>query len=223
MSTSSILNTLLLALCYLVLFTIGELLYHKCRVKVEITRKIVHIGTGLLALLFPVLLDSHWLVLILCTSFAVILIGSLRFGLLPSINAIERKSIGSLAYPVSVYACYLAFMLNGHTYTYYYLPILILAICDPVAGLAGRKWPLGPYVIAGGRKTLMGSAMFFLSASILVCGYFQLFDPIHTAFAAVLIISALATLAEAVSSDGYDNITIPFSVIIGLVATQSLF
>jgi len=194
-------------------------------VKVEITRKVVHIGTGLLALLFPILLDSHWLVLILCTSFAVILIGSLRFGFLPSINAIDRKSIGSLAYPVSVYGCYIAFILSGHTYTYYYLPVLILAICDPVAGLAGRRWPFGPYVIAGGRKTIMGSAMFFLSASLLVGGYFQVFHHVHTAttFVAVLIISVLAMLAEAVSSDGYDNITIPFSVIIGLIVTQSLF
>ncbi len=224
MSHTSLLNTFLLAAAYLVLFAVGEVLYHKCKVKVEISRKVVHIGTGLLALLFPLLLDNHWLVLILCAAFAIILVVSLRFGFLPSINAVERKSIGSLAYPVAVYGCYLAFLFNGHQYHYYYLPILVLAVCDPVAGLAGRKWPIGPYAIAGAHKTLMGSAMFLLSALLLVGSYiFFAGHPLTVpAIASILIIAVLATLAEAVSRDGYDNVSIPFSVILGLLLTQSL-
>ncbi|WP_270087728.1 phosphatidate cytidylyltransferase [Sphingobacterium sp. SYP-B4668] len=224
MSHTSLLNTFLLSAAYLVLFAVGEVLYHKCKVKVEISRKVVHIGTGLLALLFPLLLDNHWLVLILCAAFAIILVVSLRFGFLPSINAVERKSIGSLAYPVAVYGCYLAFLFSAHQYHYYYLPILVLAVCDPVAGLAGRKWPIGPYTIAGAHKTLMGSAMFLLSALLLVGSYiFVAGHPLTApAIASILIIAVLATLAEAVSRDGYDNVSIPFSVILGLLLTQSL-
>lgn len=221
--SQSVINTGILAGCYLLLFALGELLYHYFKVKVEITRKIVHIGTGLLALLFPLLLDNHWLVLVLCSAFALMLILSLKFHLLPSINAIDRRSIGSLAYPVSVYGCYLAYDLNGDSYVYYYLPILILAVCDPIAGLTGKRWAIGPYHIAGAHKTLMGSLMFLCSALLLAAGYFMLFcgAAVDSSFIlTVVCVALLSTLAEAVSRDGYDNITIPFAVIMGLVLTK---
>jgi phytol kinase len=44
--------TALLGLSFLVLFGIAELLYHYGKVKAEITRKTVHIGTGILTLYF---------------------------------------------------------------------------------------------------------------------------------------------------------------------------
>src|SRR5690606_21713832 len=142
----------LLAGCYLTLFALGELLYHVLSVKVEITRKLVHAGTGLLALLFPVLLNSHWWALLLCASFAAILICSLRFGFLQSINAIDRRSVGSLVYPIAVYGCYLSYSYQGHQYIYFYLPIMVLAISDPLAALCGKRWPWVPYRIGGATK-----------------------------------------------------------------------
>lgn len=225
MSQSSIINVFILAGFYLLLFAIGEILYHKFKLKVEITRKIVHVGTGLLAMLFPILLNNHWLVLLLCVAFACILIVSLKYKLLPSINAIDRKSVGSLAYPVSVYGCYLAFDLNGQQYIYYYLPILVLAICDPIAGLAGKKWPLGSYQLAGAHKTLVGSVSFFISAVVLAGGYWIcVYHPyVDLRFiSGILIVAVLSTLAEAVSHDGYDNISIPLAVIFGLILSKYL-
>lgn len=230
-------NTLILAGCYLALFALGELLYHVFKVKVEITRKLVHIGTGLLALLFPILLDNHWLVLLLCASFLLILLVSLRYNLLQSINAIDRKSVGSLAYPVAVYGCYLMFIYQDSQYIYYYLPILILAISDPMAALAGKKWPRGKYAIAGANKTCLGSLVFFLSAVLVIlCCWLFLHSgnlaaaedagiaPLHYwgRFAAsIAFVAMIATVAEAVSRDGYDNITIPLSVLIALSLTKS--
>jgi len=223
MDKANIWNTLILAGCYLVLFALGELLYRVFKVKAEITRKLIHVGTGLLALLFPVLLDSHWLVLILCSAFALILISSLRFGWLPSINAIDRKSVGSLAYPVAVYGCYLAFQFNGYDYTYYYLPILVLAICDPLAALAGKRWPIGRYTLLGARKTLFGSAMFFVGTLVLVSLYLSYMTSAYVLWQAVMSIALLATLAEAASKDGYDNISIPLSVVVGLLFSKYLW
>ncbi len=141
--TTEILYAALLTLSFLALFGTAELLYHKLHVPVELTRKGVHTGTGLLTLLFPVLLHSHWTVLFLCASFGLLLLASIRFHFLPSINAIERESVGSLAYPVAVYGCYLAFLQYDCQYLYFYLPILILTFCDPIAALVGRKWPIG--------------------------------------------------------------------------------
>ena len=217
-------NTLILAGCYLVLFTLAEFLYHILKLKVELTRKFVHFGTGLLALLFPILLDTHWWVLLLCASFVVILICSLHHNLLKSIHAIDRKSVGSLAYPAAVYGCYLSYYYQGHQYLFYYLPIMILAISDPLAALCGKKWPWGSYRIAGATKTTTGSLAFFISAfsiTVISWRYLYISDMTTSKMFAFVFISLSATLAEALSRDGYDNVSIPFTVIASMFLTQS--
>lgn len=106
----------------------------------------------------------------------VILIGSLRYNLLKSINAIERSLVGSIAYPIAVYGCYLAYDFYDKTLLFYYLPILILAISDPLAALVlGKTWPWGVYKSGEDKKTLMGSMAFFVSAFFvsLSCLYFM--------------------------------------------------
>src|SRR4029077_1728821 len=110
---------------------------------------------------------NHLYVLFLCITFAVILVVSLKFNFLKSINAIDRDSFGSISYPISVYGCYLVFTAYNHNYSFFYMPILILAIADPVAALTGKKWPYGKYNIMGESKTLIGSAMFFITALLI--------------------------------------------------------
>ncbi len=218
-------NILILATAFLLLFALAEILYHYFSVKVELTRKLVHVGTGLLALFFPLMLGNHWLVLLLCASFSIILLVSLKFKLLPSINAIERKSVGSLAYPLAVYTCYLAYDYYEHQYIYYYLPIIILAICDPIAALSGKQWPIGKYKVGNDSKTIMGSSMFFISSVILVVNFAinsEGFSSGKQIICSALIIGVLSTITEAISKKGWDNFTIPISVLVGLIFSKIL-
>ncbi len=220
-----LLNTLILATYFFLLLAVAEILYHVLKIKVEFTRKFVHIITGFLTLLFPVMLGNQWFVLLLCSSFAVILILSKKFNLLQSINAIERKSVGSLSYPISVYGCYLAFYYSNQHYMYYYLPILILAICDPIAALTGKKWPIGEYKVGKERKTLLGSTLFFLSAFAVVMIVSKLLNQPFEVQKTILVaisIALIATMAEAISRKGYDNITIPASVLLSLVIVEQI-
>lgn len=221
-----IINTVILACSFLALFGIAEFIYHRFKVRAELTRKLVHFGTGLLTLLFPILLNNHWLVLFLCASFALILVASLKFNLLRSINAIDRKSHGSISYPVAVYCCYLAYNycsaeygnFTGN-YIYFYLPILTLAICDPVAALTGKRWPLGKYKVGKDHKSLMGSSMFFISAFVLSFLLFYLLnskDYFLYTIAASAILAATTCAAEALSPNGLDNISIPLVSVITL-------
>lgn len=217
-----IIDSIILSGTFFLLFAVSEFLYHVMKVKVEITRKIVHFGTGILTLLFPVLLDSHWWVLLLCGSFAVILIFSIRYNFLKSVNAIDRESVGSIAYPVSVYGCYLAFDYFDHQYAYFYIPILILAVCDPIAALCGKRWPYGKYTIGKSSKTLMGSGMFFLSAFIVIIVLSVMEHNMTRIVLRGIIIALFSTVAEAVSGRGYDNITIPVSVMASLIVIDQL-
>jgi phytol kinase len=198
-------NTFILGLSFLALFGIAELLYHKLHVKAENSRKFVHAVTGVLTLLFPVMINNLWLVLLLCLGFLIVLIASLRFNLIKSINAIDRRSYGTLTYPIAIFGCYLAYEYTGNNFTYYYLPILTLAFCDPLAAIFGRRWPYGKIK----NKTIVGSSAFFVSAFILAF-------LMHRSVVNALLIALFSTIAEAVTPHGLDNLTIPGSVLLVL-------
>lgn len=205
----------ILATLFLALFVVSEILYHKFRVKVELTRKLVHVGTGVLTLLFPIWLDSIWSVLFLCGSFFIILIVTLKYNLLKSVNAIPRQSVGSLAYPVAVSSSFWTFTYFNYQYVFYYVPILILAFCDPIAALSGKNFPYGKYKIGTANKTLVGSAMFFLSACLVyfcIAKYLNLNIDNHLIIN-ILLVAMATSIAEAMTGNGYDNITIPLTAL----------
>jgi phytol kinase len=209
-----ILNTLLLAVAFLVLFAVAEILHRIFHMKAEYSRKVVHVMTGLITLLFPVMLSSHWYVLFLCASFLLILLLSLKYKLLPSINNIDRVSVGSISYPIAVYVCFFICAYYNN-YIYFYLPILILAICDPLAALVGKSFPKGKYIIIRDQKTLVGSSAFLLSAVIVSFVLLNRFkSPLEiNAVWLSFCIAIVTCFAEAVSQKGYDNLAIPFSAL----------
>ncbi|MBI3239326.1 MAG: phosphatidate cytidylyltransferase, partial [Flavobacteriia bacterium] len=100
---------------------------------------------------------------------------------------------------------------------------LILAICDPIAALTGKRWPLGKYSVGKETKTLMGSGMFLASALIVYISLTASLHP-HTSVLMLiwrgLIVASIAALAEAVSGKGTDNITIPGAVLLALYLTN---
>jgi len=199
-------NLSILSLGFLFLFAIGEFLKTYLKVKAEWTRKFVHIGTGLLSLTFPILFENHWFVFLLCFSFLAILLMSQKKKFLNSINGVSRKTCGATLFPVTVYFC---FLLQAQTdnILYYSLPILILTLSDPLAAIVGQKFPLGKYNILGHTKTMAASTAFWLSA-------FGISWSMGIDINSSLLIAFVASIAEAVSKDGYDNLTIPSSVVI---------
>jgi phytol kinase len=219
--SDNLLNTIYLSGAFLLLFGSAELLFWKFKLQAEVTRKYVHIVTGLLTMLFPPLVGDPWLVLLLCGSFLLILMASMKFDLLPSINGVDRKTRGSILYPIVVFACYLMYTEYGQ-FIFYYLPILILAICDPIAALVGKRWPRGKYTTFGQTKTLSGSAGFFIGAFLLCAGLifllegYLLLETIVTSF----VIAFVTTVAEALTHKGYDNFTIPGSTLLALISMQ---
>lgn len=216
--TENLLNTSYLAAAFLALFGSAELLYHQFKVKAEVTRKYVHIVTGLLTMLFPVLVVNHWLVMALCGSFLFILLASLHFNKLPSINGVTRISKGSILYPIVVYGCYAVFVIT-HNIFLFYVPILILAICDPLAAFVGKRFPWRPYTTFGYTKTTSGSLAFFVSAFAISFLFYSV-DTLSHRILLSAIAGILTTLAEAVSHKGYDNLSIPIAALMATPLTN---
>jgi dolichol kinase len=213
--------TIGLATAFMVLFGIAETLHAKYQINTEHTRKLVHMGSGLLALSFPLLLVSYVPVLVLCSGFTALLLLSKKYRFLNSINAVKRKTRGAELFPLIVFICFLTQLTKGDA-SYYYLPLLILALADPLAAYFGNKWPIGSYVFNGHKKTLVGSIVFF-TTSLLICFTFYSATglSIENILKPALLISASATTSEGLVKNGYDNVSIPLSVLITLQLTST--
>ncbi len=210
----------LVALSLLLVFT--ELVYRRLGVKGEITRKFAHFTATLSTVTFPYIFNDHWYVLALAIIFFVLLYISRNGVQLKSIHDIERISVGSYLLPVSIYLTFLiSFNLNERLF--FILPMLILAICDPMAGILGLEvqkynhkirffgWKL--------QKTWLGSGSFLVSSFMIsiIALYFNRMKLDLKTFWLALGIAVIATLAELISWRGSDNLFIPMSVLIMLV------
>lgn len=207
-------NLIILAILFLALFAIGEWLYHKMGWRAENSRKVVHSSVGILALSFPFFFEELWPVVVLCSAFLLILILSLRFNFLPSINKVKRDTIGSVLFPIIVACCFwLSITLKSNLY--YYIPIVILAVCDPLAALAGNAK-------VEGKKSFRGSFAFFLSA-LIIASFLMVFNGDLPLFLAIFLSSTIAlttTIAEYVSKKGWDNLSIPLTAVVTLFSLQ---
>lgn len=204
-------SVVLYSLVYLILFGFTELLYHKLRVNAYTTRKVVHIGTGLIALTFPVYLDAFWQVLILCLSFLVLMALSERFNWFKSITDVSRKSYGSWLFALVVLICfYVQSALQSPVY--YFLPLLILTISDPLAASVGKKFQFVPIHVFGAHKTLGGSLAFLISSLTLICS-FAYFYQTDWMWWQMMSFALVVSVVELMSVKGWDNLTIPLSAI----------
>lgn len=201
---------LILSALFLLVFAIGELMYHRFRVGADVTRKWSHVISGFLSLGFPVYLGELLSVAVICGAFLVLLSVSARLGFLRSINAVERKTFGSYLFPVAVFVSYGAYSWKGQV-IYYYLPVLVLAISDMMAAMVGKRLPIYK---PNGNKSLGGYLAFVLSAFCIVWGLTQLFFvPMHLP---LLVAPFFWGIVEWISPSGTDNLSVPMVVIISL-------
>lgn len=103
------------------------------------------------------------------------------------------------------------------------MPVLILAIADPVAALTGKKWPYGKYSIMGESKTFAGSAMFFITAFLIsiTCLEFTTAYSLGMILAIAFTAGVVSSIIEAITKHGLDNISIPLSVLGVLIAAHT--
>lgn len=176
-------------------------------------RKLAHIGTGLLAMVFPWLFSSLEPVLIVCGLSLLLLasisvVPSFRSRLGSSLYSVGRSSRGEFYFPISVA---LLFWLTRGDKLLYVIPLLMLTFADAVAAILGTIYGKVSYEGVGGKKSLEGSVAFFTVAFFAVHVPLLLFSNLgrsQTLLVAVDI-ALVVTLLEAVAWRGLDNIFIP--------------
>jgi phytol kinase len=199
------------------LIAMTVLLHKYLKLPVEQSRKFIHVAGGLVCLLFPFVFNSHWWVLVLALASFLTLLITYKRKMLPSIHQTKRYSLGSVIFPLPVYACFLMAEIN-HNNLFFYLPVSLLAISDTAAEIGGTQWGSISKQFFNRQKTLIGSICFFVSAAAVCFGWLYvgyhlpLADTIRIGFT----ITFFATIAELVTLHGWDNLTVPAVTILVL-------
>jgi phytol kinase len=183
----------------------------------EVQRKLIHVATGLYALSLPWLFPDRWPVYVLIgVTLVVMLVLRLpnsRLG--KTLHGVERQSYGDLLLAVSVGLC---LFLAGDDLYLYVLPIAVLTLADAAAALAGSTYGTRFFRIEDGRKSVEGSAVFFLITLLISIVCLMLMTPLPPLNILVIsmMVAGFGTLVEAASWRGFDNLFLPLGLLIFL-------
>jgi phytol kinase len=196
---------LIIGVLYGIAFLIGELLYHG-GIDSNITRKIIHIGGGVVSAMLPLFVPFE-VAIILSVLFVIFIFLSENYRYFHSIHNINWKSQGAILFPISM--LFIAMFVWEKDVLAFSGAMLILGLSDGLASLVGRTWGRHEYYIAT-QKSYEGSLVFFISTLFVFSGFLLVkgafgFLPLFIAFLASLILTAV----EGISRNGWDNLFLP--------------
>jgi len=200
----------LVGLAFLAIFAIAEGWRRFFAPPVEWTRKFVHFAGGVIAALFPWVFGSHWTVLALGAAFFLILWGTRRLGVLDSVHGVARASQGGLYYPAAIY---IVFLIGAGRPVFYLISVLALVVSDTAAAILGSAYGRISYDVETDRRSVEGSAVFFISTFLVVHLPLLLLTDLPEATCVILAVqlALLVTLLEGISIGGNDNLLVPLA------------
>ena len=174
----------------------------------ELSRKIVHIGTGpVLPFAWGLGIPAPWAVPIAAAVTVVALINH-RWRLLPAVEDVDRHSYGTITYGLAITTLLVLFwperadaVCSG---------VMVMAIGDGLAGLIGRAVSSPRWQLMGQTKSLAGTctmaaATMVVLITVAVCAGITL--PLTT----LVVLATIATGLEQFSPAGIDNLTVPLA------------
>lgn len=194
------------------LLLVTEILWRKHKLHVEVGRKIVHMGTGVIVAFWPHFLGWTTIQAVVLAMLAVILF-SYKFNIFKSIHSVDRLTRGEILYPVGILIC--AFLEPAPWV--FSVAILHLALADGLAAVVGVHYGKSTrYQIISHGKSLAGSLTFFVTSFLIFVGAsFVVSENALPHLYGWFLWSALTlTLVENLSWYGLDDITVPVSVIV---------
>jgi phytol kinase len=176
----------------------------------ESTRKIVHIGSGNVILLAWWLDISTWVIIAAAAIASLIAIISYFVPILPSINSVGRKSLGTLFYALSIGILAACFWENYPEFAV--IGILVMAWGDGMAAIIGQRFGKHTYTLLGIKKSWEGSLAMALATYLVTCLILLAVQGNSwQTWLISLAVAIVATSLEAFSKFGIDNLTVPLA------------
>jgi dolichol kinase len=198
------------------IIAIGELLHRVWNRPIEATRKFIHAGVGMWVVGTVLLFDTWYLALIPPISFVALNALSYYRGTFSAMETGERGRLGTIYFPIAFGAL---------VYYYWSQPVLMVAAMmpltwgDAMAAIIGGRYGYYRWTISGRSKSVEGSmAMLFWSwitvtLALLIMPYMLGKPPIHWLMTLIYggAVAVVATIVEALTPLGLDNLTVPFA------------
>ena len=188
---------------------------------VEFTRKFIHIAVGMWAYRTVLLFEHRALALVPPLAFVAINALSYWRGTFKAMEAGEKGQLGTIYFPVSFAATIWLLWERPNLLVASLMP---MTWGDALAAVVGRRIGHRRYAVAGTSRSLEGSVMMFLAswATTLVPLVLLASGPVDAiaAVGAAAVTSLGATLIEALSPWGVDNLTVP--AVSGLILMLAL-
>lgn len=176
----------------------------------ELTRKVVHIGSGNVILLAWWLNISRGVIISAAIIAAAIAIVSYLIPILPSIESVGRKSFGTLFYALSMGILAACFWQNSPQYAV--IGILVMAWGDGMAAIIGQRFGKHKYRVGQITKSWEGSlAMALVALTVIGTWLFLVEGNSWQTWTISIVVALVATIAEAFSKLGIDNLTVPLA------------
>lgn len=192
-----------------VVLLLAESLNRFASVDSEITRKIVHIGTGNVILLAWWLQIPAWVGIAAAVLASAIALLSYRLPILPGVNSVGRLSFGTLFYAISI-GVLVAWFWPLQQPQYAALGILVMTYGDGFAAIIGQKFGKHPYKLWGIQKSWEGSlTMALVSYAVSCLILLAVQGAIWPTWFVPAAVAIAATGLEAFSKYGIDNLTVP--------------
>ena len=191
------------------IIVLAESLHRFKAAEPEKVRKVVHIGTGHVILFAWWLQIPAWVAIAASIVASTVALLSYKFPILPGINSVGRKSLGTFFYAASI-GILVAWFWPLQQPQYAAIGILVMTWGDGLAALVGQKYGKHLYKIWGMQKSWEGSltmalVSYLVSSLILLCVQDNIWQTWVVSFAVALVATAL----EAFSKWGVDNLTVP--------------
>jgi len=197
---------LLLSFAYvLAAIGVGEALRRWLGLDAGFARKFIHVAVGMYSLLTIHLFSERLWAVIPPLAFVLINWLDWRYGVVQAMTSSSRSNLGTVYFPVA-FAAIVWFLWDR--------PALLVASLmpltwgDAMAAIIGERYGRHTYRVLGSTRSLEGSLTAFgfgaLSTGLVLAAFGT-----PGAVGAALLTALGATLAEAVSPRGLDNLTIP--------------
>lgn len=185
-----------------------------------LARKILHIaGVGTLAV-SPLFFSSWYLLGAVALFFSILLFLAVHYRWI-KVDIYGRKSWGIALFTPAFLVLWIIWGRDNPIWVVQ--SMLVLALADPAAAIAGKYFPKGSYNFTGDTKTIVGSTTFFIVAFLVLAGFSSLHSmlpfsylnhiqvdiPIGRQLMMWAFIALLAAMSEGVSSGGWDNLSVP--------------
>lgn len=170
------------------------------------SRKFVHVGVGMWVV-GTVLLFTDWRwAIIPPLSFIVLNYISYRAELFKSVEIADKRNLGTVYFPISFALIIALFWAKPEVVVAGLMP---MTWGDAAAGVIGHKW--GKHRLQGvpGGKSVEGSAAMLLFSFVSVALVLLAADFGGQALAVAAVVAVVATVVEALTPWGLDNLTVP--------------